>query len=355
MLLFWAVAGLLAAAAAGLILFRAAGAAAPEADPSTRVYRRQLVELDDLAERGLIAEDEHKGAYAEAARRMLAATDAPAEPWVATGSRIQILGATAASAALALGLYLFVGAPGMLDQPYVGRLAAWRAADLASLRAPEIAAVLRQVTTERPTEAEGFRLLGLAEGAAQNPGGAVRALRRGVALDPMRADIWQMLGEALVFESDGKVTPDAKAAFQHALAREPSNVAARFYLAQAAAEAGRAGEARQGLRSLLAVMPQNDPRRTDVQSALASLEGRPPSGLDSGQLGAIRGMVAGLAARLQASPKDPDGWVRLVRAYAVLGETAQRDEAYAAARVRYSANADVLQALDAAARAEVMR
>ena len=36
----------------------------------------------------------------------------------------------------------------------------------------------------------------------------------------------------------------------------------------------------------------------------------------------VRGMVDGLAARLQASPRDADGWVRLMRARMVLGEPA---------------------------------
>lgn len=355
MLLFWVVAGFLAAAAAGLILFRAAGAAAPAADPSTLVYRRQLHELDELAERGLIAADEQKGAYAEAARRMLAAADAPAEPWRVDGARTLVVCASAVSAALALGLYLILGAPGTPDQSYVSRLAAWRAADLGSLRAPEIAAVLRQVTSERPNEAEGFRLLGLAEGAAQNPAGAVRALRRGVTLDPTRSDIWQMLGEALVYESGGKVSAEAQAAFRETLARDPMNVAAKFYMAQADAEAGRVDEAKRGLQALVASLSPDDSRRSDVQSALASLEGRPRPGLDPSQLGAIRGMVAGLAARLEAKPEDPEGWVRLVRAYAVLGETAPRDAAYAKARARYASKPEVLQALDEAARAEAMR
>jgi len=69
----------------------------------------------------------------------------------------------------------------------------------------------------------------------------------------------------------------------------------------------------------------------------------------------IRGMVAGLAGKLEANPDDPDGWVRLVRAYAVLGDTAKRDAAYASARARYAEKPVVLNALDEAARAEPMR
>ena len=59
-------------------------------------------------------------------------------------------------------------------------------------------------------------------------------------------------------------------------------------------------------------------------------------------------MVDGLAARLKANPDDPAGWVRLVRAYQVLGETDRRDAALAQARRRYAARPDVLSDLDAA-------
>ena len=68
MLLFWILAGLISSGAALLILSRAAragGGAAP-ADPTLEVYRRQLAELDDLADRGLLGEEERKAARAEA-------------------------------------------------------------------------------------------------------------------------------------------------------------------------------------------------------------------------------------------------------------------------------------------------
>ena len=69
---------------------------------------------------------------------------------------------------------------------------------------------------------------------------------------------------------------------------------------------------------------------------------------------AIRGMVAGLAAKLEANPGDGEGWVRLVRSYAVLGDTAARDRALATARKRFAADPELLQALDAAAKTEPM-
>lgn len=358
MFLFWAVAGVLAAAAAGLILFRAAGAAtqATAADPSAVLYRRQLSEIDDLAERGLMGEAERKSAHAEAARRLLAATDAPAQPWTADAhARGLVLLAVAAAPALALGLYLAIGAPGTPDQPYAQRLAAWRNGDLMQLTPPEAAAVLRQATSERPTEAEGFRLLGMVEGAAQNPIGAVRALRKAADLAPERPEIWQMLGEAQIAAAGGKVDANAEAAFQKLLALQPGSLSARFFLAQAQADAGRKDEAVAALQALLADMPAADERRGAVEASIARIEGRPAVTGDPQQLAMIRGMVDSLAAKLAANPDDAEGWVRLVRAYAVLGDTQKRDDAYASARARYAGQAQVVQQLDEAERAEPMR
>jgi cytochrome c-type biogenesis protein CcmH len=261
----------------------------------------------------------------------------------------------AAAPALALGLYLALGSPGVPDQPYAKRLAAWRSSDLASLSAPEIAAVLRDATSKRPREAEGFRLLGVAEGASQNPVAAVRALRRAAALAPERPDVWEMLGQAEVAEAGGKVDADAQAAFRKLLALRPGDPTARYFLAGAKADAGQTREAIADLRALLADLPTGDERRGAVEAAIARAEGKPAVTADAQQLAMIRGMVEGLAARLQANPDDPAGWVRLVRAYAVLGDTERRDAAYASARARYAGAPQVLQQLDEADRAEEMR
>src|SRR6478735_8209890 len=102
MIAFWAIAGLLSAATAILILVRAAAGAGHEPVDTTNVfYRRQLAEIGDLAERGLLGEGERKSAEAEAGRRMLVAADAPVEAWSAGGSRTPVLVAAIAAPALA--------------------------------------------------------------------------------------------------------------------------------------------------------------------------------------------------------------------------------------------------------------
>ena len=112
-------------------------------------------------------------------------------------------------------------------------------------------------------------------------------------------------------------------------------------------------------RALAADIPAGDPRLGALKTVIAEAEGAPAPaaapGLSSDQLTAVRGMVAGLAARLKTQPDDPEGWVRLVRAYAVLGDTAKREAALRDASTRYSKRPDILDQLANAAGAEPMR
>ncbi|MDB5447112.1 MAG: hypothetical protein JWQ97_2429 [Phenylobacterium sp.] len=359
MITFWVVAGVLAAAAAGLVLARAARAAREEAfDPTPAVYRRQLAEIDELAGRGLIGESERRIAHAEAARRLLGAADAPALAWSTDGEgRRPALIAVVVASAAALAIYLVVGQPGMGDQPFAKRLAAWRAADPASLTAPQLAAVLERLTRDHPRDPQGFRYLAIAEGASQNPAGAVRAMRHAVQLAPQRADLRELLGEAEVAAANGEVSPEAEAAFRQAVQRDPQAFAARFHLARAQIARGDKSGGLAAWRALLADMPTQDPRRPTLVEAIADAEGQPRGApaLPQDQLAMIRGMVEGLAQRLKANPDDAEGWVRLVRAYAVLGDTARRDETLAEAKARYAGKTEILAQLEAASRAERMR
>ncbi|HEY8617103.1 c-type cytochrome biogenesis protein CcmI [Phenylobacterium sp.] len=358
MIAFWAVAGVLSAAAAGLILLRAAKAASQgEApDPTPILYRRQLAEIDDLAERGLIAEPERRTAHAEAARRLLSAAEQPGQAWRPdAGSRTGVLVAAVLAPALALGLYLGLGSPGLPDQPFAQRLETWRKSELTSLQPAEIAAVLNRVARERPNDPELYRFLAMVESAANNPPAAVRALRRATAVAPERADLWVLLGEAYATQA-GEVDEDAARAFGEALKRDPRLIEPRFYLAR---QKILSGDRQGGLaewRGLLAEVPAGDPRAEVLKRAIAEAEALPAQPSVAGdQMAAIQGMVQGLAERLKTAPDDPEGWVRLVRAYAVLGEAAKRDATLSQARARYADNPQILSQLAQAARAEPMR
>ncbi|MFZ5670874.1 MAG: c-type cytochrome biogenesis protein CcmI [Pseudomonadota bacterium] len=357
MIAFWIAAAALSAAAGWLMLrgARAAGQRVGGEDPALAVHRRQLAELDDLAARGLLAEDERRAARAEAGRRLLAAADASAAPSPTGEGRRIVLVLAAAAPVLAIALYIAVGAPGLADQPFTRRLADWRAADPATLDPARIAALLRDKAAERPDDPEVFRHLAMAEMLAGDAMAASSALRRAVLLAPGRADLWAALGEAFVAEGDGVVGVDARMAFGEALKRDPASLSARYFLARGDIADGRVAQGLAGWRALLASLPADDPSRAALAGEIASVErtgglpGAPAAAAEPDQA-AIRGMVERLAARLQAQPDDPQGWVRLVRAWSVLGETARRDAALKRARALFADRPEVVQALEEAAR-----
>ena len=59
----------------------------------------------------------------------------------------------------------------------------------------------------------------------------------------------------------------------------------------------------------------------------------------------IRGMVDGLAARLAEAPDDADGWNRLIRSYAVLGDREAAQRALTDARAALAGQASSLAGL----------
>lgn len=358
MIAFWIAATGLSAVTAGLVL-RGAARARPVDDAQTRLepHRRRLAEVERLAMDGLLAEDELRAARAEAGRGLLAAAD-QAESWGrgGVGVRKVVVAAAGAACVAAAGLYVWLGHPELSDQPYVKRVVAWKAADPALLTPAQIAAVLETVAAERPKEAEPLVFLAKARAAAGDMAGAEQALRRAVGVAPGRADIWSLLGETFVIEAKGDIGADAKLAFGRALKADPKDLRARYYLGRARIAEGDVAGGVADWRALLDSLAPNDPARTALGREIAEVQaagGLPatePAAASNPQVqGMIAGMVEGLAARLAQSPDDPDGWVRLVRAYAVMGETAKRDAAMATATARFKDQPKVLAALRQAA------
>jgi cytochrome c-type biogenesis protein CcmH len=339
--LFWIVAGLLAAGAAALVSLRAAAAARAAVsaeDPALEVYRRQLAELDDLASRGLLGPDEHRAAFAEAGRRLLNASDrAAAEETGARAPRTLILAGLGAALVLAAGLYLALGSPGTPDRPYQSRLAAWRTGDPSKLAAGEMAAVLKVLAAQRRTDPQAFEYLARARLASGDAVGAAEALRSAIRLAPGQADLHAMLGEALADAGDGVTPPAALAAFRQALALDPQNMAARFFLARAKVEAGDVAGGVADWRAIQAGLASGDGRRQMLEAEIAKAAGGSQAAAIASasapeQAEFIKAMVAGLDARLRARPDDPDGWARLVRAYGVLGDRGAQSAALDRAR-----------------------
>jgi cytochrome c-type biogenesis protein CcmH len=401
---FWLAAGVLAGATALLVMLAARRAETdPADDPALSLHRRQLAEIDDLVARGLLNPKDEAAVRAEAARRLIGRAEAAGTPETrgSPAARRIALAAAVLGAALAVGLYVFLGAAGAPDQPYRQRVAAWRRSDPASLDARELLAVLGDMARQRPNDPQVFAFLGRAALAAGDPFAARKAYARAIALSPPAAPssaaLQAALGEALAEEAAARgegagenassqnassqnassqnasgqnasgPTPGrdaARAAFRRALALDPKSPEALFALGRLEIEAGRRAEGVVLWRTLLAELPPADPRRAALAAAAdrvaagGPVEAPAPAGaaaqgpLAAGETGAfIRGMVARLAAKLDAAPNDPEGWARLVRAYGVLHDKPAQDAALKRARALFAARPAVLAPIEAEAAA----
>ena len=384
MIWFWLIAASLAALTGLVVTSRAAAAAraaqSPQEAPAVAVHRRQLAELDELAGRGLLAGDELAAARTEAARRLLAAAETAPVPERPGSPRVRrILAVTCAGIGLAaLGLYLVLGRSDLPDQPYQARLAQWNTLkDQAPNRlAPqELAALLKGQAARTPEDPRVWFMLGQAHLLSGEPGEASRAFARAARLSPKTPDFEIAYGEAVMSYSEGKITPDALAAFRRALAIDPANAAARYYGGRAMIADGDVAGGLQDWRALADSLPPQDGHRAAVLAqidevqkagglpppaaeaeaqAQAQGQSQPQPGADAaagGQGAFIHAMVDRLAARLQASPDDPDGWVRLVHSYGVLKDARAQADALARARRQFAARPDVLARLAAEAKA----
>lgn len=363
MIVFWISAALVSAAAAALVVHRAARGArlAGREDPVLAVYRRQLTEIDDLAERGLLLDEEKRSARTEAARRLLAAADGPgAGTLPGRSGRIAIAVVAAAAPLAAIGLYLLVGSPDFPDQPFAHRLAAWRKADPQTLTPEQMAAVLQLIARERPDDPKVYYFLSRAQLAEGDSFSAVQSLQRAIALDRNDPDLWTALAETYMAQAGaGEPTPDAVKAFQRAAALDPAAPTPRYYLARARIAAGDVDGGLAAWRALDHDLPATDPRRGLLQQQIAvvahdrALPQAPagPGGGSQDQQAFIRTMVSTLAARLQASPDDPEGWARLIRSYAVLGDRPAHDAALARARALFKDRPDALRLVESASAA----
>jgi cytochrome c-type biogenesis protein CcmH len=228
-----------------------------------------------------------------------------------------------------------------------------------------LAARLRQ----NPNDPEGWRMLGWSYFNTEHFDESAAAYLKAIALRPDFAAFRSLRGEALVKAANGAVTPEAARAFEEALKLDPKEVRARFYKGLAKEQSGDRASALDDWTAILKDADPNEPflteirqraaelgrqigdasgRLTDRQAAasgeiLRSLGDSKPAapssivreGPSAEEVRAaermpakernamIRGMVEGLSARLEKSPRDVEGWIKLMRSRVVLGEAVQ--------------------------------
>ncbi|MEM0977868.1 MAG: c-type cytochrome biogenesis protein CcmI [Pseudomonadota bacterium] len=307
------------------------------------IYKDQLGEVQRDLDRGLISEAESTAAITEIKRRMIKVGDkedavkrnSPAALFIAAG--LVPIGAVV--------VYFVIGRPDMPSAPFAERVA--QAEELEGLTDR-----LRRMLQDDPNggETEGWRILATTSANQGWYDDALEAFRVLSTREDVRSEDLSRAAETAIIVLDGEVSEEARDWAERALALNPDNPAATYYVAYALRQQGDPGAGLNLLAERIAreneaaiwmawfaelgqtlaqesgqemfVLPgQAGPSQEDVEAA-AELS-------DEDRAAMIQGMVDGLAARLKEEPEDVDGWLRLGRAYRVLGNLSDARASFA--------------------------
>ncbi len=386
MTLFWLAAAVLTAGVVAVLVSPLVRRPAPSpgrAAYDLEVYRDQLAELDRDLGRGTIDAGQAEAARAEIGRRILAvapadgADDAPALETPPRTGRITVALLLTVFPAAALILYLVIGRPDLPAQPLAERASPAAAGSMAGNITEAVARLAERLKRE-PADLDGWTLLAQSLTRLDRPGEAVDAWRQALALAKEDPDIQGSLADALITANQGLVSEEARRLFEAVLSKRPGDPQASHFLALAQAQGGEFQSALDRWAALAAASPADAPWLPMVRRAIADMaqhlnldpakatppslppretattdapaaatgtptpQATPTSPEDRARM--IRSMVDGLAARLATTPGDIAGWLRLARAYQVLGEPDRQLDAIGHARTQAPNRPDVLVA-----------
>jgi cytochrome c-type biogenesis protein CcmH len=390
-MLLWLCFALLTAAIVALLLRplrEAPGELVGPAAADLAVYRDQLRELEAERERGLFVDGEIESARAEIARRLLKRAGA-VTPGAGTAgddaasrarARRIYMGVAALLPIAGIALYVAEGSPHLPNQPFAERRAAAEANQSGGIG--ELIARVEERLRAHPEDGKGWDVIAPVYLRLERYADAAHAFAEANRLEG--ESVRRLLGfaEATLLAERGVVTEPVRRAALRVLELEPERIQVRVWLALAKEQDGDLAGAAAEYRDIYARAPEDAPWRTAVSERLALVEkrirGEPvdakdgaaspapsaaqapaPDTVPAGQMpdistmapaereAFINRMVERLAARLKENGKDLDGWIRLARAYKVLGRDDDAREALASARRHF--------ADDAAPLAEIQR
>lgn len=333
------------------------------------VYRDQLLALDRDLAAGSIPAAEADSLRIELSRRLIDASKQsgerqglPAIPPLLFALFIPLIAAP---------LYWQFGSPQLADTPRAQRIAN-------AIANNDFEGMLAQVEkhlVEKPDDMAGWKVAASAYARLGRYNEAADAYLKIASLGQPTAEILTSHGEMLILANQGMVSKLAALSIQQALALDPTYPKARFFAAMALKQDGKTDEAKAAYEKLLSDAPPGAPWRKAVESELASLAAPMPAlpdapAMDGMAMGgsamggmamggmamdktsqdtAILSMVNGLEQNLGTNPADLDGWLKLIRARMVLGETDKAKSAMEKAKTQFKDQLDALARISALA------
>lgn len=349
-------------------------------DADVAVYRDQLAEIVRDQASGRLPAEQAEAARIEVGRRILAA-DALASalmPEIDSGTRRRRWAAIAALLFVPLlgaGLYAVLGSPALPGAPLAARLQAPPDAN-------DVAILVRRVEehlASNPNDGQGYEILAPVYARMGRLEDAARAYRQAIRILGPSVQREAALGEILTAAADGMVTQEAARAFTAAVTLDPRTVKSRYFLGLAAEQDGRRADAAAIWSQMLQEAPADAPWRPMLEAGLTRLGVTPPAASSAAapattsprlappapgptaqdvaaaagqspqeRSAMIMGMVSRLEERLAADPKDLDGWLRLARAWSVLGDKDKATAALQSARTAFAGDEDAARRIEAA-------
>ena len=304
--------------------------------------------LDEDHQTGQLSDSDFAATCFDIDRRLLGLSQQVAQA-SASSPKDQTLTRLAVGLAIILPLgaaliYAALGRPDLRDNPLVDR-----AAEIAS-RSETITATKKNLaqnlaraqaaTVATPDDIESWLKLAEAAASVNDSATEIRALRMARQLTNDDPSVLSLLAEALSRAADGQVTVPARDLIDTVLATDPDEPRALFLSGLAAFQDGDYQAAVTRWQRLLSISTADAPwlpivRANIAQAAEAGGIALPPAnGPDADSIAAaadmtakdrqamILSMVESLRDRLDETPDDTEGWLRLARAYDVLGDRA---------------------------------
>ncbi|MBS7698477.1 MULTISPECIES: c-type cytochrome biogenesis protein CcmI [unclassified Chelatococcus] len=311
----------------------------------------QIREIERDVARGFLSPAERDVAIAEVGRRFLrTVSDEPAKSPAQGEPALRRRRAASAVALsmiplVSLAFYGLRGSPHLPAAPFSERFL-----DTAEIDLQQAVRRVEAHLANAPEDGRGWTILAPIYMRMGRPDDAVRAYTASLRLEGDNAARRADLAEAQVLSSGGLVTAEALENFRAALKLDAKLPKARYYIALAAEQDGRVEEALSLFKGLRGDAGPDAPWVPTVETHIAKLERNAPAEAiarlpDAERDEAIKGMVAGLAARLEADGGNIEDWVRLVRSHIVLGARAEALAALLKARERFKSDEAALAKL----------
>ncbi|MFQ3348559.1 MAG: cytochrome c-type biogenesis protein CcmH [Paracoccaceae bacterium] len=370
------------------------------------LYKKQLADIEKDCAKGLLLAAEADPLRLEVSRRILEAErkmktqkklQKSQQPIGLSGKSI-IIGASASAILAAIVLYVNLGAFGypdmgikqrlaLADQIYASRPSQKDAEAKNSVALPrtldpeyeKLMQALRAAVEGNVGDVTGLTLLARNEANIGNFSAAAKAMAEVIdRRSNPSAQLYIDLVEWMIFATNGYISPQAEDALRLALALDPENGLGRYYSGLMFIQIGRPDMAfniwsrlldtskpnavwlktlRGQMPALAALAGQKYalPKETPMPT-LPALKG--PSADDMAEAADMSGqdrqnmvitMVEGLHTRLANTGGTPNEWARLIKAYGILGKTAEANVVYIDARRTFAQDQSAVATITVAA------